>query len=250
MEYLQRVMRFNSSRYRLRLENAQFAAQVPAGAFVLDAGAGVAPYRSLFTHAVYESADFEKVDKPYAKSTYVCDLSDIPVEDARFDFILFNQVMEHLPEPSQVLRELHRVLKPDGKMIYTGPLFYEEHEQPYDFYRYTRFGLQHLLTTAGFAIERLDWLEGYFGTVAYQFSGMSHDLPSRPREVGAGLSGYLLVPAMWVLKAGCAVSSVFFHALETRIKFQSRGYPKNYVAIARKAAGHKSEDRAQPRLDA
>jgi ubiquinone/menaquinone biosynthesis C-methylase UbiE len=134
MNPIKRLLAFNSSRYRLWLENADFAASVPSGALVLDAGAGEAPYKCLFQHAIYESADFQKVNKQYAKSTYVCDLKKIPVEDRRFDFIVFNQVMEHVPEPSIVLAELHRILKENGKLIYTGPLFYEEHEQPYDFY--------------------------------------------------------------------------------------------------------------------
>lgn len=112
---------------------------MPAGALVLDAGAGTAPYAELFSHARYESADFEKLEKEYA-STYVCDLGAIPVEDARYDAVVFNQVMEHLPEPARVLAELGRVIKPGGRMIYTGPFFYEEHEGPYDFYRYTRSG--------------------------------------------------------------------------------------------------------------
>ena len=170
MNYLKRLLDFNSSRYRLWQENAAFAALVPDGALVLDAGAGDAPYKSLFQHARYESADFEKSNRTYVPSTYICDLQHIPTEDGRFDFIVFNQVMEHLPEPKLVLAELYRVLKPGGKMIYTGPLFYEEHEQPYDFYRYTQFGLRYLFDSAGYVIERLDWLEGYFGTVGYQLN--------------------------------------------------------------------------------
>src|SRR6266404_4247488 len=71
---LLRLMDTNSSRYRLWLENKRFADSIPAGALVLDAGAGDAPYKNLLTHVVYESADFEKVDKVCAKSTYVCDL--------------------------------------------------------------------------------------------------------------------------------------------------------------------------------
>jgi SAM-dependent methyltransferase len=235
MGRLKRLRAFNSSRYRLLRENTAFAAQIPAKALVLDAGAGNAPYRSLFQHAQYESADFQKVDKQYASTTYVCDLSAIPVEDGRFDYIIFNQVLEHVPEPKRVLTELCRILKPGGKMIYSGPLFYEEHEQPYDFYRYTQFGLRYLLNTAGFEIERLDWLEGYFGTVGYQLDGMSRYLPYKPRHIGAGVLGYGLAPVMVLLKIGFAVCSVLFHRLETRTKFMDRGYPKNYVAIAKKA---------------
>lgn len=225
---------FNSSRHRLWQENAAFAAQIPPGAFVLDAGAGEAPYKNLFRHAQYESADFEKIEKMYSSTTYVCDLKSIPVEDARFDFIIFNQVMEHLPEPKLVLNELHRVLKRGGKMIYTGPLFYEEHEQPFDFYRYTQFGLRHLFSTSEFSILRLDWLEGYFGTIGYQLGGMARHLPWKPRQIRAGIAGYSLAPALALLKFGFATLSVFFHRLETRVKYTSAGYPKNYVVIATK----------------
>lgn len=236
MEFFRGIYAFNSSRYRLWQENAVFAAMVPAGAMVLDAGAGTAPYRSLFEHARYESADFEKVDRPYAQSTYVCDLGRIPVENGRFDFIIFNQVMEHLSEPQIVLSELHRVLKPGGRMIYTGPLFYEEHEQPYDFYRYTQFGLRHLFSRAGFAIDRIEWLEGYFGTVGYQLDRMARYLPWRPAHLGNGVIGHALVPWMLAMKVVSAAGAVLFHRLEVRTKFQARGYPKNYVVIARKPA--------------
>jgi SAM-dependent methyltransferase len=234
MNIISRLRGLNASRDRLLSENAAFAEQVPGGALVLDAGAGNAPYRNLFRHARYESADFEKIDKSYAVSTYVCDLRDIPVEDGRFDFVVFNQVMEHLPEPKLVLEELNRVLKPGGRMIYSGPLFYEEHEQPYDFFRYTQFGLRHLFSTTGFAIERLDWLEGYFGTAAYQLNRMFHYLPAAPRDLGGGIAGYALVPIMMLLKIGFAGCSLLFHGLEGRVKYQAKGYPTNYVAIVRK----------------
>lgn len=230
-----RVNSFNSSRYRLWQENAAFAALVPSGAIVLDAGAGDAPYKNLFQHAQYESTDFEKVNKQYAPSTYICDLQSIPVEDCRFDFIIFNQVMEHLPEPKLVLAELYRVLKPGGKMIYTGPLFYEEHEQPYDFYRYTQFGLRYLFNSTGFVVERIDWLEGYFGTVGYQLNCMSRYLIHKPKDLGNGLVGYALAPVMLLLKVTFAACSIFFHRLETRVKFTVQGYPKNYVSIVSKA---------------
>ncbi len=224
----------NSSRERLRQVNAEFAASLPAGAVVLDAGAGEAPYRSLFDHLTYESADFEQVDKPYARSTYVCDLAAIPVEDARFDAIVFNQVMEHLPEPRAVLLEFFRVLKPGGHVIYTGPLFYEEHEQPYDFYRYTQFGLRHLFEQAGYAIDELRWLEGYFGTVAYQLDSMAKYLPTWPKGLPGGI---LWAPVFGGLKLQARLFSALFHRLELAHKYEARGYPKNYVALLRKPGG-------------
>ena len=119
-------------------------------------------------------------------------------------------------------------------MLYTGQLFYEEHEQPYDFYRYTQFGLRYLLSSVGFVIDRLDWLEGYFGTVGYQLNTMARYLPGKPRDLGAGFVGYGLAPLMGSLRIGFALCSILFHRLEARVKFEARGYPKNYVALVHK----------------
>lgn len=227
-------MSFNSSRVRLYEVNKEFAKCVPPDAVVLDAGAGEAPYKPLFAHAKYESADFQQANMNYAPVTYVCDLAKIPVENGRFDFVVFNQVMEHLPEPRSVLEELWRVLKPSGKMIYTGPLFYEEHMQPYDFYRYTQFGLRHLFTSTGFEIEQLDWMEGYFGTVAYQLNNVARYLPWRPSETKLGFAGYSLAAVLVLTKVACSGASILFHKIETRVKYKASGYPKNYVVIVRK----------------
>lgn len=226
--------RFNSSRERLWRENAAFAATVPAGALVLDAGAGTSPYKPLFAHARYESADFEKVDKPYAHQTYTCDLTAIPVEDGRFDAVLFNQVMEHVPEPAAVLAELYRVLKPGGRLIYSAPLFYEEHERPYDFYRYTQFGVRYLFTRSRFEIERLDWLEGYFGTLGYQLETAARALPRTREDYGGGAIGIVSALVARRLRPVLAHLSVAMHRLEMRHKLTTAGYPKNYIVIARK----------------
>jgi SAM-dependent methyltransferase len=225
---------FNSSRERLRRETAAFAATVPAGALVLDAGAGKSPYKSLFAHARYESADFGKVDTQYAPLTYTCDLTQIPVADGRFDAAILTQVLEHVPEPLAVLRELHRVLKPGCRLIYSAPLFFEEHNKPYDFYRYTSFGVRYLFECAGFELERLDWLEGYFSTLGYQLETAARALPRRRDEYGGGVIGVLAAGGAVVLRAACRQMSGIFHRLEMRHKLTTAGYPKNYVAIARR----------------
>lgn len=225
--------RLNSSRHYLWQVNAEFARGVAPGMRVLDAGAGKQPYRALFAHAAYESADFEAVDKQYAVSTYVCDLRSIPVEDHRFDRVILNQVLEHLPEPGLVLKELRRVLKPGGLMICTCPLFYEEHEQPYDFYRYTQFGLRYLFDAAGYEVESVRWMEGYFGTVAYQFSSMRRYLPWLPPK-GTGLArGVLFWPFVILLRLMAGGLARLFWSLDKRVRYTAAGYPKNYVVIAR-----------------
>lgn len=224
----------NSSKTWLSRENSSFAQTVQPGGTVLDAGAGNQPYRPFFSHCSYEAADFEMVDKPYAKSTYVCDLASIPVNGERFDAVLFNQVMEHLPDPLAVLVELKRVLKPGGTMICTAPLFYEEHEQPYDFFRYTQFAWRKLMGQAGFEIVRLDWMEGYFGTVAYQLHSAAKYLPVAPAKISPGLMGWLALPVVAGSKVLFRLLAHIFYRLDEKAKFSGNGFPKNYVVIVKK----------------
>jgi SAM-dependent methyltransferase len=217
MKVLTRLKK-NSSRHHLERVSGEFASSIPPGALVLDAASGAQPYRHLLQNTQYESADFEMVDKEYRTTTYVCDLSSIPVEDGRFDYILFNQGLEHMPDPLAVLRELNRVLKPGGTMLCTAPLFYEEHEQPYDYFRYTQFAYDKILPAAGFKVDRIDWLEGYVGTVAYQLESAARYLPR----------GIAWLPVRGLF----GLLSLVFHRLDIRHRHTSSGYPKNYVVLA------------------
>src|SRR5688572_493780 len=143
----------NPSRFHLEEWAKEAGAQGTDPSFiVLDAGAGDSPYARYFSHVTYETADFLQLDKPYARPTYECDLTSIPVEDQRFDLVLATQVFEHMSDPLRVLCEFHRVVKPDGQVWLSAPLFYEEHETPYDFFRYTQYGWRHIASEAGFEV--------------------------------------------------------------------------------------------------
>ena len=84
------------------------------------------PIGSCSSRRAYETADFAPPKGGGEPLTYVCDLAAIPVEDARFDRVVFNQVLEHVPDPPAVLRELARVLEDDGRIIgVTCPFFYQ-----------------------------------------------------------------------------------------------------------------------------
>jgi len=76
----------------------------------------------------------------------------IPFEDKFFDSILSNQVFEHVFNPNEFLREINRVTKIDGLFLITVPFVWDEHEQPYDYARYSSFGLKHILSENGFEI--------------------------------------------------------------------------------------------------
>lgn len=221
----------NSSRDWLDRELRDFAGTLPPGALLLDAGAGEQVYAAIFTHCRYESADFEKVDKVYLKPTYSCDLSAIPVEDRRFDAIVFTQVMEHIPDPGAVLRELRRVLKPGGRLFFTAPLWFEEHEVPYDFYRYTQFGLKRLFSEAGFDLLEMRGLDGYLASVSHQFLLMKRHLPRHPSGYGGGLHGLWAALAFRVFRVLLPSLRRLANASDRRFRYEAGGLPINYLAI-------------------
>jgi len=77
-----------------------------------------------------------------------------PFDDASFDAVLCNQVLEHVFTPDAFLKEIARVLRPRGRLLLTVPFVWDEHEQPYDYARYSSFGLSALLERSGFYIVR------------------------------------------------------------------------------------------------
>ncbi|MFN2595928.1 MAG: methyltransferase domain-containing protein [Pyrinomonadaceae bacterium] len=83
----------------------------------------------------------------------MADAYRLPFGDEAFDVVLCAEVLEHLHTPSVALAEMRRVLKPEGKLLLTTPFAYPIHYAPTDYYRYTRYGLLHLL--ADWEVESL-----------------------------------------------------------------------------------------------
>jgi SAM-dependent methyltransferase len=120
---------------------------------VLDVGCGMKPYRALYDVERYVGLEF---DSPAARARQVAedfyDGSRFPYDDARFDTVLCNQVLEHSFAPERLLSEIARVLRPRGRLVLTVPFVWDEHEQPLDYARYSSFGLRALLERSGLRI--------------------------------------------------------------------------------------------------
>lgn len=117
-----------------------------------DLGCGEMPYKSwLLNYAdQYTGVDWDSTLHEL-KADILADLNEpLPIESEVADTVISLSVMEHLREPQVFLREAHRILKPRGAMILQVPFMWWVHEAPYDYYRYTRFGLQYLFEKAGF----------------------------------------------------------------------------------------------------
>lgn len=121
----------------------------------MDFGCGTKPYQHLITKvSKYTGVDFKGGGNNY-KNTKVdvyYDGHTLPFEDDTFDSSLATEVLEHIFNPDEILSEINRVLKPEGLLLITCPFFWPEHEQPWDYARYTSFGIKHLLEINGFEI--------------------------------------------------------------------------------------------------
>lgn len=224
-----------TSNHHLHAFAARAAASIAHGSRVLDAGAGDSPYRKLFEHAHYEAADIcLREAHRYSHVQYVCDLTAIPVEDARFDLVLCTQVLEHVPEPGKVLRELCRVLKPGCSLWISAPLSFHEHEVPHDYFRYTQYGWQRLIADAGLELLRIEWLQGYFGTIAYQLNQARHFLPIAPRHFGGGAVGLCGSMLAVLLRPLFFAAALAFSRIDRRHRYTHGGHPLDYCVVARR----------------
>jgi len=118
---------------------------------------------------VYKAHDFAKLDAPsriiegkYGPLDYISDILAIPQEDNTFDVILNTEVLEHIPEPFEAITEMHRLLKPGGKLILTAPLGSFLHQKPYHFYGgFTPYWYERYLAKAGFANIKVESNGGF-----------------------------------------------------------------------------------------
>lgn len=125
---------------------------------LLDFGCGSKPYEKYFDKvSEYVGCDIEASGHGHAneKIDVFYDGKTLPFEDCSFDNILSSEVFEHIFNLEPMIKELHRVLKPGGGILVTVPFVWNEHEAPYDFGRYTSFGITDLLERNGFKIEEL-----------------------------------------------------------------------------------------------
>jgi SAM-dependent methyltransferase len=145
------------------------AATLPAGARVLDIGAGSCPYRSLFAHCDYRTQDFSGLQDDqlrhggYGRIDYVCDAADIPAPEASFDALLCTEVLEHLVDPVRVVKEFARLLRPGGRLMLTAPLGSGIHQEPHHYFGgFTPWWYRKFLTEAGFDDIRIEANAGSF----------------------------------------------------------------------------------------
>ncbi len=131
-----------------------------------DLGCGESPYKDFF---MKYSNEYKGVDwsasQHQSSAEIVADLNEIlPIKSEVADTVISLSVMEHLREPQTMLNEAYRILKQEGYLVAQVPWQWQIHEAPYDFFRYTPYGLKYMLEKAGFSEITITPQAGFFSS--------------------------------------------------------------------------------------
>ncbi|UUX91685.1 methyltransferase domain-containing protein [Methanoplanus endosymbiosus] len=127
---------------------------------ILDVGCGDKKYHKLFSSSSYIGLEYPSNTEDHPVDIKLPDIwgdaRKLPFKDNYFEALICFQVLEHIPETSEIIQEFNRVLMLDGKLIISVPHSYRIHESPYDFWRFTKYGLIYLLLKNGFEIIQIE----------------------------------------------------------------------------------------------
>ena len=105
----------------------------------LDIGAQNGPYAAFFPNRV-------ALDVRHGRGVQILgDAQALGLAGDTFETVLCTEVLEHLPEPQRAIDEIFRVLKPGGMLLLTTRFLFPIHDAPHDYFRFTKYGLRHLL---------------------------------------------------------------------------------------------------------
>lgn len=223
---LPRPLRRHILHFEAAIEDAvaSLAGSLADGARVLDAGAGEGQYARWFARHRYCGVDLGIGDAAwnYGDLDTVADLTHLPFPNSAFAACLNIVTLEHVRDPARVVAEMGRVLEPGGRLLLIVPHEWEVHQAPHDFFRYTRYGVEHLLRKAGFAEFEIQPVGGYFRLLA--------------RRLLNGLQ-FFSGGARWLLFAPAALALAPPALILPALDFldRERNFTLGYICVARKS---------------
>jgi SAM-dependent methyltransferase len=164
-----------------------------------DLGCGESHYRDFFLSYAdtYVGVDWSG-SYHETKADIAADLNtSLPVESEEADTVVSLSVMEHLCEPQTMLNEAFRILKPGGSIILQVPFMWWLHEAPYDYYRFTRYGLKYMFEKAGFTDVKVLPQTGFWVMWTLKFNYQSTRLIRGPWPVRKLTAA--LMRAIWAI---------------------------------------------------
>lgn len=119
---------------------------------LLDVGCGNKPYLKYLLPLTCEYVGCDIEQSSLKRVDIICSAKSISIESNTFDTVISTQVLEHIDEPAEMISECFRVLKNNGYFVMSTNLMWPVHGEPYDFYRFTKYGLIYLFEKTGFKV--------------------------------------------------------------------------------------------------
>lgn len=129
-----------------------------------DLGCGESPFREFFMQHVQQYVAVDWAESYHdSKPDITADLNHpLPIESGVADTVVSLSVLEHLYEPQMMVNEAFRILKNGGRIILQVPWQCWIHEAPYDYFRYTPYGIKYMFKKAGFVDVMVEPQSGFF----------------------------------------------------------------------------------------
>ncbi len=195
----------------------------------VDIGSGNSPYKKYILDKVteYIAVDKSNVHKymfQTSKEKFIdADIKELPFNDNDIDTVILTQVLEHIDEPFKALDEVKRVLKKDGILILSVPFIYHAHATPYDYYRFSEYGLRKICKDYNFEILEFHY-QGYVGTTLSSiFNGFVWETASRNKV----LRNTILLPFLLLIFSMSNVMGLFFDL------FKNKNFTPNFWLVLR-----------------
>jgi len=124
-----------------------------ASGVLLDYGCGGQPYKAIFEPYITRYIGADVAAASGVTLDIMLDIDGrVPLPDGSVDTILSSQVLEHVYDFKEYLQGCARLLRPSGRLIISVPMHWRHHEVPFDYWRFTRYGLEKSLASAGFSV--------------------------------------------------------------------------------------------------
>jgi len=196
---------------------------------LLDIGCGNKPYHKLILPHISEYIGCDIVQSNEECVDLICPANCIPLADQSFDTVISTQTIEHVEDPQGLVNEAYRVLNDNGYFIISGPMYWPLHEEPYDFFRFTRHGFTYILEKAGFKIIDIHSNGGKWAVAGQAIIHALYPTISNIR----GFKGSIF-RAIFKAFGGIKTINRFFYYVDTKATDNTN--TMNYVVIAQKCA--------------